>query len=282
MNALPAAKPEYSSYLKVGRTSRARSQLQGRLAAMQRRELADAAKSAVQREATLSATPGPRTTVAVLPFTFTGSDSTLKPLERGFAELLTTDMSRVKALTVVDRSRLQAILDEIKLQQSGAVDSTTTVRAGKLIQAGTLVQGTIVQNANKLRADAALVSVATSQVGQAPASDEQVMDRLFDIEKTIAIKLAQDLAGNQLTVAERNEIEKRPTKSLQAVLAYSRGLEAEDQGRFDDASREYNNAARIDPSFGIAAQKSVQAKSIALGNVVNAASVEASLKGSTE
>ena len=282
MNDLPAAKAAYSSYLKVGRTSRVRSQLQGRLAAMQRRELADAAKSAVQREATLSSTPGPRTTVAVMPFTFTGSDSTLKPLERGFAELLTTDMSRVKALTVVDRSRLQAILDEIKLQQSGAVDSTTTVRAGKLIQAGTLVQGTIVQNANKLRADAALVSVATSQVGQAPASDEQVMDRLFDIEKTIAIKLAQDLAGNQLTVAERNEIEKRPTKSLQAFLAYSQGLQYEDQGRFDDASRAFQSALHLDPNFGAAQQKSVETKSIALGNVTTPGAIEKTLQGSNE
>jgi TolB-like protein len=282
MNDRPAAKAAYASYLKVGRTQRVRSQLEARLAAMQRQEFAEAAKAAIQQEVSLAGTPGNKTTIAVMPFHFSGTDSTLKPLERGFAELLTTDMSRVKSLTVVDRSRLQAILDEIKLQQSGAVDSTTTVRAGKLIQAGTLVQGTIVQNADKLRADAALVSVATSQVGQAPATDEEAMNRLFDIEKNIALKLAQTLVGNQLTVAERNAIEQRPTKSMQAFLAYSRGLEAEDQGRFDDASREYNNAARIDPSFGIAAQKSVQAKSIALGNVVNAASVEASLKGSTE
>src|SRR5437764_485828 len=34
MNDLPAAKTAYSSYLKVGRTSRVRSQLQARLAAM--------------------------------------------------------------------------------------------------------------------------------------------------------------------------------------------------------------------------------------------------------
>lgn len=282
LNDLPAAKAAYSSYLKVGRTQRVRSQLEARLAAMQRRELQDAAKSAVQREATISATPGPATTVAVMPFSFSGSDSTLKPLERGFAELLTTDLSRVKALTVVDRARLQAILDEIKLQQSTKVDSTTTVRAGKLIQAGTLVQGSIVQNADKLRADAALVSVATSQIGSTPATDEQVLTRLFDIEKTIALKLAATLAGNQLTVAERNSIEQRPTKSLQAFLAYSQGIQYEDQGRYDDASRAYGNAARIDPSFGAALQRSTEAKNLALGNVVTSASVEAGLKGSSE
>jgi TolB-like protein len=282
LNDLPGAKAAYSSYLKVGRTQRVRSQLQARLAAMERKELMDAAKSAVQREAQISQTPGDPKTVAVMPFSFTGTDSTLKPLERGFAELLTTDLSRVKVLTVVDRTRLQAILDEIKLQQTAAVDSTTTVRAGKLIQAGTLVQGSIVQSGDNLRADAALVTVATSQIGQTPASDQETLARLFDIEKNIALKLVDNLAPGQVTVAERNAIEQRPTKSLQAFLAYSRGLAYEDEGRFDDASREYGNASRIDPSFGAASQKTAESKSLALGNTVTAGSVESSLKGSSE
>jgi hypothetical protein len=108
------------------------------------------------------------------------------------------------------------------------------------------------------------------------------MDRLFDIEKTIALRLGETLAGNQLTVAERNAIEQRPTKSLQAFLAYSQGLQYEDQGRFDDASRAYGNAARIDPSFGAASRKSVETRNIALGNAVTSATVEAGLKGSSE
>jgi TolB-like protein/cytochrome c-type biogenesis protein CcmH/NrfG len=280
MNDLPAAKAAYSSYLKVGRTQRVRRQLEGRMAAMQRRELQDAAKAAVRQELTLSTTPGNRTTVAVMPFRFTGADSTLQPLERGFAELLTTDLSRVSALTVVERARLSAILDEIKLSQSGAVDSTTALRAGKLIQAGTLVQGSLIQNGNRLRTDAALVSVATSSIGTAPATDEQNLDRVFDMEKTIALALIQSL-GVPLTTAERNAIEQRPTRNLQAFLAYSQGLTYEDQGRYDEASRAYGNAARIDPGFGAAAQKSAQTASMSLGSG-NAANIEASLQGSSE
>jgi TolB-like protein len=280
-NDLPAAKAAYSSYLKVGRTQRVRSQLEARLAALQRRELQEAAKSAIAQEATISATPGAKTTVAVMPFSFTGADTSLKPLERGFAELLATDLSRVKAITVVDRSRLQAILDELKLQQAAAVDSTTRVRPGRLLQAGTLVQGSIVQTGDRLRADAALVSVATNQVDASP-NEEQAIARLFDMEKTLALKLADALARGQVTVAERNAIEQRPTKSLQAFLAYSQGLTYEDQGRFDDASRAYGNAARIDPGFGAASRKSTETRNLAVGNSVTGATVEAGLKGSSE
>jgi TolB-like protein len=275
-----SAKTAYASYLKVGRTQRVRRQLEGRLAAMQRRELQAAAKAAVQQEATISATPGSRTTVAVMPFRFSGSDSTLQPLERGMADLLATDLARVRAITVVDRARLQAILDEIKLSQSGAVDSATGVRAGKLIQAGTLIQGSLLQNGDRLRTDAALVSVATSGISATPATDEQKIDQLFEMEKKIALSLIQSL-NVPLTTAERNAIEQRPTRSLQAFLAYSQGLAYEDQGRFDDASRAYGNAARIDPGFGIAAQKSTQTANMSMGSG-NASTIEASLQGTTE
>ena len=281
MNDMPAAKTAYSSYLKVGKTQRVRRQLEARLAAMQRRELVENAKAAVRAEAQISATPGDKNTVAVMPFTFTGADSTLKPLERGFAELLTTDLSRVKALTVVERTRFQAILDEIKLQQAVGVDSTTMVRAGKLIQAGTLVQGSIIQTGDRLRADAALVSVATSGVGAKPATDEQNIDRLFDIEKKIALDLIQTL-GVVVTTAERNAIEQRPTKSLQAFLAYSQGLTYEDQGRFDDASRAFGNASRIDPNFGAAIQKGTESANLAAASSTTPTTIEASLKGSSE
>jgi TolB-like protein len=280
MNDMPAAKAAYSSYLKVGRTQRVRRQLEGRLAAMQRRELQEAAKAAVQREATLSATAGDKNTVAVMPFRFSGSDSTLRPLERGMADLLATDLARIKAITVVERARLQAILDEIKLSQTAAVDSATGVRAGKLIQAGTLVQGSLLQNGDRLRTDAALVSVATSQISVTPATDEQKIDQIFDMEKRIALSLIQSL-GVPLTTADRNAIEQRPTRSLQAFLAYSQGLAFEDQGRFEDASRAYGNAARIDPGFGVAAQKSTQTANMAIG-AGNAATIEAGLQGSQE
>ena len=274
------AKAAYSSYLRVGRTQRVRRQLEGRLAAIQRQELQEAAKAAVQREATIAATPGERNTVAVMPFRFSGADSTLQPLERGFADLLATDLSRVKAITVVDRARLQAILDEIKLAETGAVDSASAVRAGKLIQAGTLVQGSLLQNGDKLRTDAALVSVATSAIGGTPATDEQNLDRLFDMEKRIAIALIRTLGVN-VTTAEMNAIEQRPTKSLQAFLAYSQGLALEDRGRFEEASRAYANAARIDPGFGAAQQRSTQTANMSMGSG-NASSIEASLQGTSE
>ena len=278
---LSAAKAAYASYIQFGRTSRVRSQLQSRLAALARKELTADAKAAVQQEASLSGQAGNPRTVAVLPLRFSGADTSLKSLERGFADLLTTDLARSSQLTLVERSRMQALLDEIKLQQTGATDAATNVRAGKLVRAGRVVQGSILQvDASNLRVDAAVVDVPTSRIqGTAQATD--LLEQLFDLEKKLALDLFTQL-GVTLTVAERTLIEQRPTRSIQAFLAYSRGLTAEDEGRYDDASRFFNEAVRIDPGFGAAQTKSQEVSAVSAGADVTAATVEVSLKGTTE
>jgi tetratricopeptide (TPR) repeat protein len=277
---LAAARRAYASYLTVGRTSRVRRQLQSRLAALAKSELAADAKLAVQRERSLGSVSGSPTTIAVLPLRFTGADSSLRPLERGFAELLTTDLARSSKLTLVERPRIQALLDELALQRGGQTDASTNVRAGKLLRAGRVVQGSILQlDGSQLRVDAAVVDVPTTQVRGTTQGADQA-DRLFDLEKRIALDLFREL-GVTLTVAERTAIEQRPTRSLAAFLAYSRGLTAEDQGRYDDASRFYQDAARIDPGFGAALQKSQDARTISSGQV-SAKSVETVFRGTAE
>ena len=280
-NDLPAARIAYSSYLQFGRTSKVRSQLQSRLAALARRELEAEAKLAVQQEAALGGQPGSPRTVAVMPLRFSGADSSLKPLERGFADLLTTDLSRSSQLTLVERARLQALLDEMKLQGSGATDAETNVRAGRLVRAGRVVQGSLLQlDPSQLRVDAAVVNVPTTQVqGVAQGSDQ--LDQIFNLEKKIALDLFREL-GVTLTVSEQNAIEQRPTRSLAAFVAYSRGLAAEDEGRYDDASRYFNDAVRLDPGFGAAQQKGQEARSISAGAAVSSQTIQTSLKGTSE
>ena len=278
---LPAAKSAYSSYIQYGRTSKVRNQLQARLAALTRKEIAADAKSAVQQEASLSGQPGSPRTVAVMPMRFSGPDTTLRPLERGFADLLTTDLARSSQLTLVERSRMQTLLDEIKLQRGGATDAASNVRAGKMLRAGRMVQGSLNQmGAFDLRADAAVVDVPTSQIqGTVNASDQ--LEAVFNLEKKIALDLFTQL-GVTLSPAERNAIEQRPTRSMQAFLAYSRGLTAEDEGRYEEASRFFSDAVRIDPGFAAAQQKSQEVRAVSEGATVTAATVESSLKGTAE
>lgn len=277
---LPAAKAAYQTYVRFGRTSRVRRQLEARLAAITRQELEVAAKAAVAQEQQLSTQMGQATAIAVMPLKFTGADTTLLPLERGFAELLTIDLARSSKITVVERSRIQALIDELALQKSGATDSTTNVRAGKIIQAGRIVNGAIRQDGDRIRVDAAIVNTQTAVVSGG-ANNENTLEQLFAIEKVIVLKLFEDL-GVVLTTAERTAIEERPTRSLQAFLAYSKGLKLEDEGKYNEAARSFGEASRLDPSFGAASIKSTENSAAAVGVSLNATTVEANLVGTPE
>jgi len=171
-NDLPAAESAYRSYLAVGKTRRVKNQIRDRLEALRLKAIQAQAKAALANEA--GAVAGPPTTVAVMPFQFTGTDTTLKPIERGFAELVTTDLSRVSRLTVLERERLQGLLDEIALQQSQGVAAGTGVRAGKILRVGRMVGGSIQQDGFQLRTNAIVTDVATSAIG--PTAQDSTPD----------------------------------------------------------------------------------------------------------
>lgn len=278
---LTNARDAYETYLRVGSTRRTKEQIRVRLVSLARQEALASAKAAVANEATLSRTPGNPLTVAVPPLTFSGTDSTLRPLERGMADLLITDLSKSARLTVVERDRMQALADEIRLSQSARVDSSSAVRAGRLIQAGTLVNGLIVQSgANALTLDARLVNVATGGIGQA-AQVNNTLDQLFDMEKRLVFQLFERL-GVTLTPAERQAVERRPTGNLQAFLSYSRGLQAADDGRFEDAARFFENARTLDPGFGAATQRFNAAQAATQSAAVTTTTIESSLGSGAE
>src|SRR2546426_2162336 len=80
--------------------------LDGRLALLTRKELQQRARLAIARESLLVRTPPDPNTIAVMPFRYTGADSSLRPLERGLAALVVTDLSRVRRVRLVGRARL--------------------------------------------------------------------------------------------------------------------------------------------------------------------------------
>ena len=65
--------------------------------------------------------------------------------------------------------------------------------------------------------------------------------------------------GVQLAPAEQDAINQRPTQNIQAFLAYSRGLVAQDRGDYGAAQAEFNDAANLDPNFRAASQSAASA-----------------------
>jgi TolB-like protein len=260
-NDYTAAKNAYNSYLVMGRSPSVKRDIRARLLVVTREEAKAAAKVAIAQETRIAQVPGSSTTVAVLPFKLSVVDQSLLPLERGLADLVITDLGKVKRLTVVERDRIQAIADEIALGRSGQVDAATAVREGKLIQAGRVVQGTL-QNSTGTSIQMGEQVFETQNAGIVGSGFNQQGDlgAIFNLEKAVVKQVFTDL-NIQLTPAEQQDVDRRPTQNLQAFLAYSRGLVAEDAGRIDEAARYFENARSLDPGFGAALQRAQAAAS---------------------
>lgn len=254
--------------------------LRGRLALLTRRELQHAARQAIARESLLAGTPPDPNTVAVMPFRYVGRDSSLRPLERGLAALVVTDLSRVRRLRLVERERLQVLLDELKIADEGRSDPATSARSGRLVGAGQMVQGQFQEvPTQQLRIDATVVRASDAEVAAAGSGADR-LQALFDIEKAVVFQLL-DRMGITLTPAERQQISERPTRDLQAFLLYSRGLEAQDRGDFGAASQAFQAAARQDPSFQQAAQQAAATQDAATATAAPPVEVAAVLGGTT-
>ena len=274
-----AAAEAYNAYLAVGTTKRVRDDVRVRLLTVTKEEAKAAAKEAVAREGRVAQVAGSPTTVAVLPFAIGGADSSLFPLRAGLADLVVSDLAKPRQLTVVERDKLQAITDEIALAASGQVDASTAVRAGRLVQAGTIVQGALIPTGGgQVTMTSTLVNTQNAETVGRGSQESGLLDNLFNLEKRLVFATFADL-GITLTPAERQDVDRRPTRSLQAFLSYSRGLMAEDRGRLDEAARLFDDAHSLDPGFGAALQR---AQSDAAQSRQTTAGIESNLRGSAE
>lgn len=244
-----SARVAYAAARPLATSGARRNELDNRLLLLTRREMVASAKEAIAQESTLSRTPSEPNTVAVMPFHYAGTDTSLAPLGRGLTQLVVNDLARVARLKLLERERVQALTDELKLADEGRVDPATAARSGRLLRADQVVQGTLgdAASVNDLRLDANVVNTTTSQVTATGSATDQ-LQQLFDAEKDVVLQLLQRM-GITLTPAEQQSIQQKPTRNLQAFLAFSRGLVAEDNGNYSAASGFFNSAASQDPGF---------------------------------
>jgi curli biogenesis system outer membrane secretion channel CsgG len=207
-----------------------------------------AARAAIAVERSIDPTRIPDRAVGVPPMAITASDTTLSALGYGLSELLANDLARSSRLTVVERLRLEAVLRELDLARSGAVDTTTAARVGRIIGARRLIVGGVRQlPGGDVQITAQVADVVTHRVTNV-VSARAPLSRIFEAETQLAFQIFNVL-GVTLTPAERAAIEQAPTRNVAALLAYSRGVREESYGRYGAAAEQYRAALAADPNF---------------------------------
>ncbi len=241
----------YGRFADVSVRSPFRPLLKGRYESLVRERIQQEMGALAAREDTLATAEDMPPTVAVFPFAYRGSDPRFAPLGRGLGEMVQADLAGIGGLQVVERLRLQSLLDELSLSQSEAFDPSTTPRVGRLLRAGRAVGGSFDVDNRDLRIDAALWNWEDQPSPNLQTRSDN-LDKLFQLKREVVLGLVEQL-GVPLTAEERAMLDEVPTRNLQAFIIYSRGLEQEDAGNFPDAAGLYREAAKLDPTFERAA-----------------------------
>jgi TolB-like protein len=184
-------------------------------------------------------------TLAILPFENNSvtDPERYAPLTKGLSAMLITDLSKSGSkLKLIERGKIQALLEEIALGQTGCVDESTAIRAGNILGAQTIAFGSFMVLGNQVRIDTRIIRVETSELIMAESIDGD-SGNFINLER----KLAEKIAGS-LKVAFRSETSASGS-DIDAALYFSRGLDALDRGDREEANRLFKKSMELDPAY---------------------------------
>ncbi len=238
--------------------------VRGYLTLLERESARRLARAAASSERQLVSGPAPsRLSVAVFPFQTVGKNAGLQPFNRGLVAMITADLARVPALTVLERERVDALLRELRLADSGLVDRESIGKPAALLGAGTVVTGTLLNEAGPAglgsghyKINAAAFDMREARVIATPEADG-AQARFFVLQKQIVYALLQALGITDIPAA----VHRVHTRNWEAYRRFAMGLKLLAEDRFDEAREAFYGALREDSAFTLAADTLAQVPS---------------------
>jgi TolB-like protein len=209
--------------------------------------------NAVAQESTFVASEIPDNTIAIVKFDGTLLPKETAPIAAGIGEFTMVDLSKVEALRLVERLKVEILLKELEIGSSRAVDPAQAPRVGRLLGSKSVVTGKLVGTGiDRFRLDGALVNTldASSKLTE-PGEAGLVLDQILQVQKAMVFDILEYL-GVQPSEADRDSIMTKPTESLEAFLAFSRGAEFMMLGLFEEAIEQFELALKYDGGFDLA------------------------------
>lgn len=133
--------------------------------------------------------------LAVLPFEVHADEARWEDMGDGAASMLVTDLARGEGVRLVERTRIQEVLDELALQRSDFADPATARALGEGLGATGLVFGSVTVLEDHVRLDARLVDVSSGESVLAQQAEGDA-ERFFTLERTLALRLLVHLGAS--------------------------------------------------------------------------------------
>jgi tetratricopeptide (TPR) repeat protein len=206
------------------------------------------ASQALAQEQSLMAAAPDAETYAVCYYDDLSPDKSLGAFQKALAAMVITDLSKIKSVKVVERIQMQALLEEMKLGQTGVVDAATAPRLGKLLKAENLITGSL--SLGSIQATTVLTSSSKGAV-KASVTTSVEQENFYELPMNIVHGVAKAL-NIQLSPEESAAIGTPHTTNYKAFIYFGEALNALDAGDWTKAKDLFAKAAAEDPKFEMA------------------------------
>lgn len=175
-------------------------------------------------------------------------------LGRALSKILINDFFALSKLQVVERERLQYLLDELKLTDEkvggkNIMDPSSAPRVGKLLGAHSFVFGSFIRLGDVFRLDARLVKTETGEIFKT-ASVEGEPDEIFELAKELTVEITQNL-DVEIEKLDKEKLEKVGEQGvpIDALALFGDAMSDANQEDYNEAVLKLEEALALAPDF---------------------------------
>jgi len=197
-------------------------------------------------------------------------------LGKGIADLLITDMASNTHVRVVEREKVQKVLEEQNLVKAGSIDQNTAVKLGKILGAQYMITGGFLSDGRgNMVLTSRAINVQTSEITN-PSRVQEKTDDVLGLIAKMSSKLNDELKLPALAPQRTGDASPasksggsmqsgapatKPASSsgravtpvkldVRTALLYSKALEEQDNGHSEKAAELYRAVLTKFPEFG--------------------------------
>jgi len=192
------------------------------------------------------------TGLSVLYFENISKEERAPNLKKAIADMLITELSGVKGVSVVEREQLESVTKEIALGQSGLIDEKFAPKAGEMLGAQYLVFGSYNASRRNLMVTCKLIKVENGSVVKAQVFEGRVSE-ILKIANKVASAVVNGLATdlNDKTIQPPKDIAGDEIP-IETIIQYENALGMSDNEDYESAKKVLKNILKDMPKFNLA------------------------------
>lgn len=184
--------------------------------------------------------------IAVLDFEVQSDNPAYKYLGKGFAEFMAVELGSVKGITIIEREKRNALLEEQEFALTDVADEATQIEIGNLLAARYLLTGSVFDVFGDLAVTIKLLDVESGSVvisEQADGPPKRYKRLIGTLSR--AVVASMELDGEAVAAAPAEE-EIEEEQAEEVLTAFSEAVDAVDRNDVTGARKSLHRAEKID------------------------------------